>query len=92
MCIRDRLFRGVEITTGSMREIRYDVVVAQLKKLADGDPDDPGFLPLLHAMKYGMPLHGGFGLGLERLTQKILGFHNVKEATLFPRDINRLTP
>lgn len=88
----DLLFRGVEITTGSMRENRYDVVADQLKKLAGGDPNDPGFLPLLSAMKYGMPAHGGFGLGLERLTQKILGFHNVKEATLFPRDINRLTP
>jgi len=88
----DLLFRGVEVTTGSMRENRYDVVVEQLKKLAGGDPADPGFRPLLSAMKYGMPLHGGFGLGLERLTQKMLGFHNVKEATLFPRDINRLTP
>lgn len=88
----DLLFRGVEITTGSMREHRYDVVVAQLKELAGGDPNDPGFLPLLNAMKYGMPPHGGFGLGLERLTQKLLGFHNVKEATLFPRDINRLAP
>jgi nondiscriminating aspartyl-tRNA synthetase len=88
----DLLFRGVEITTGSMRENRYDVVVQQLKDLAGGDPQDPGFLPLLSAMKYGMPKHGGFGLGLERLTQKMLGFNNVKEATLFPRDINRLAP
>jgi nondiscriminating aspartyl-tRNA synthetase len=88
----DLLFRGVEITTGSMRENRYDIVVQQLKDLAKGDPQDPGFLPLLNAMKYGMPPHGGFGLGLERLTQKLLGFHNVKEATLFPRDINRLGP
>lgn len=88
----DLLFRGVEITTGSMRENRYDVVVEQLRQLAHGDPDDPGFAPLLNAMKYGMPPHGGFGMGLERLTQKILGFNNVKEAALFPRDINRLGP
>lgn len=88
----DLLFRGVEITTGSMREHSYDVVVKQLQELAGGDPNDPGFTPLLQAMKYGMPPHGGFGLGLERLTQKLLGFHNVKEATLFPRDINRLAP
>lgn len=88
----DLLFRGVEITTGSMREHEYGKVVEQLKRLAGGDPTDPGFAPLLNAMKYGMPPHGGFGLGLERLTQKILGFHNVKEATLFPRDINRLGP
>jgi len=88
----DLLFRGVEITTGSMREHRYDVLVHQLKTLAKGDPEDPGFAPLLTAMRYGMPPHGGFGLGLERLTEKIIGFNNVKEATLFPRDINRLSP
>lgn len=88
----DLLFRGVEITTGSMREHRYEVVVDQLKKLAHGDPEDPGFAPLLSAMRYGMPPHGGFGMGLERVTQKLLGLNNVKEATLFPRDINRLAP
>lgn len=88
----DLLFRGVEITTGSMRENDYKKVVKQLKELAKGDPNDPGFEPILSAMKFGMPPHGGFGLGLERLTQKIVGLNNVKEATLFPRDINRLTP
>jgi aspartyl/asparaginyl-tRNA synthetase len=88
----DLLFRGVEITTGSMRENKYETVVKQLKELAKGDPEDPGFAPLLNAMKYGMPPHGGFGMGLERVTQKLLGLNNVKEATLFPRDINRLAP
>ncbi len=88
----DLLFRGVEITTGSMRENRYDVIVAQLKKMTGAGPDDAGFAPLISAMKYGMPPHGGFGMGLERVTQKLLGFNNIKEATLFPRDINRLTP
>lgn len=88
----DLLFRGVEITTGSMRENKYETVVQQLKDLTGSDPTEPGFAPLLSAMQYGMPPHGGFGLGLERLTQKVLGFNNVKEATLFPRDINRLAP
>ncbi|MBP7018047.1 aspartate--tRNA(Asn) ligase [Candidatus Saccharibacteria bacterium] len=88
----DLLFRGVEITTGSMRENRYDVVVQQLKDLAGGDPTDPGYQPLLNAMKYGMPPHGGFGMGLERVTQKIVGLNNIKEVTLFPRDLNRLAP
>src|SRR5690606_30388796 len=88
----DLLFRGVEIVTASMRENNHEVVVRQLQELAKGDPNDPGFAPLLTAMKYGMPPHGGFGMGLERLTQKIIGFNNVKEATLFPRDINRLAP
>lgn len=88
----DLLFRGVEIVTASMRENQYEVVIKQLKELAKGDPNDPGYAALLNAMKYGMPAHGGFGLGLERLTQKIVGLNNVKEATLFPRDINRLAP
>lgn len=87
----DLLFRGVEIVTLSMREHRYDQVVQQMKDKGY-DPSDPGFQPLLSAMRYGMPPHGGFGLGLERLTQRIIGLNNVKEATLFPRDINRLTP
>jgi nondiscriminating aspartyl-tRNA synthetase len=75
-----------------MRENVYEVVVKQLVDKAGGDPQDPGFKPLLMAMQSGMPPHGGFGLGLERLTQKFIGLQNVKESTLFPRDINRLTP
>lgn len=88
----DLLFRGVEITTGSMRENDYTVLLKQLREMAGGDPDDPGFKPILMAMRAGMPPHGGFGMGLDRLTEKIIGLNNVKEATLFPRDINRLTP
>lgn len=88
----DLLFRGVEIATGSMRENNYEVVLKQLKEMAGGNPDDEGFKPLLTAMQSGMPTHGGFGMGLERLTQKFIGLNNVKEATLFPRDINRLAP
>lgn len=87
----DLLFRGVEIVTLSMRENRYSKVIEQMKDKGY-DPNDPGFTALLSAMKYGMPTHGGFGLGLERLTQRIIGLNNVKEATLFPRDINRLVP
>ena len=88
----DLLFRGIEIVTGSMRENNYASVLKQLQEKAGGDPNDPGFRPLLMAMQAGMPPHGGFGMGLERLTEKMLGLHNVKEATLFPRDINRLAP
>jgi nondiscriminating aspartyl-tRNA synthetase len=88
----DLLFRGVEISTGSMREHRYDVLLDQLVNKAGGDPEHPGFKYYLQAFKAGMPPHGGFGMGLERLTQKIIGLANVKEATLFPRDINRLAP
>jgi nondiscriminating aspartyl-tRNA synthetase len=88
----DLLFRGVEIATGSMRENDHAAVLKQLEEKAGGDPQDPGFKPLLSSMQYGMPAHGGFGLGLERLTEKFVGLSNVKEATLFPRDINRLAP
>jgi len=88
----DLIFRGVEIATISMRENRYDVLLEQLKTIAGGDPEADGFRYYLQAFQYGLPVHGGFGMGLERLTQKIIGLNNIKEATLFPRDINRLTP
>lgn len=88
----DLLLRGVEIATGSMREHRYEVVARQLQDMANGDPEAPGFRHFMMAMRAGMPPHGGFGMGLERLTQKLLGLHNVKEASLFPRDMNRLAP
>jgi aspartyl/asparaginyl-tRNA synthetase len=88
----DLIFRGVEIATISMRENRYDVLVQQLKEVVGGNPKADGFKYYLQAFKYGLPPHGGFGMGLERLTQRIIGLNNVKEAALFPRDINRLTP
>ncbi|MBI2589112.1 aspartate--tRNA(Asn) ligase [Candidatus Saccharibacteria bacterium] len=88
----DLIFRGVEISTGSMREHRYDQLIKQLKQKAGGDPEHPGFKYYLQAFKYGLPPHGGFAMGLERITEKIIGLNNVKEATLFPRDINRLSP
>jgi len=88
----DLLFRGVEIVTGSMRENDHATVLKQLVEKAKGDPEAPGFKYFLMAMQAGMPPHGGFGMGLERLTQKIVGLSNVKEASLFPRDINRLAP
>lgn len=88
----DLLFRGVEIATVPMREHRYEVLIQQLRDIAHADPEHPGFKPYLTAFKYGLPPHGGFGMGLERFTQKLVGLNNVKEATLFPRDLNRLTP
>jgi len=92
MCDRsDYLFRGVEIMTCPMRENRYDVLIAQMKEQGL-DETEEGYQAYLSAFKHGLPPHGGFGLGMERLTQKILGLNNVKEATLFPRDINRLAP
>ena len=85
----DLLFRGIEITTGGQRIHDYHEQVAKMK--ARGmNPDD--FESYLMAHKYGMPPHGGLGLGLERITMHLLGFKNVRYASMFPRDINRVTP
>lgn len=83
----DLLFRGVEITTGAQRIHHYDELISSMK---DKGLDPEKFSYYLQAFKSGMPPHGGFGMGLERLTAKLLGIDNVKEATLFPRDINRI--
>ena len=83
----DLLFRGVEITTGAQRIHDYDALVSSMK---DKKLDPDKFSYYLQAFKSGMPPHGGFGLGLERLTAKLLGIENVKEAALFPRDMNRI--
>lgn len=83
----DLLFRGVEITTGGQRIHDYDTLV---EKIRERGLNPEHFAFYLQAFKYGMPPHGGWGMGLERLTQKFVGVQNVKEATLFPRDINRI--
>jgi nondiscriminating aspartyl-tRNA synthetase len=87
----DLLFRGLEIATCPMRENRHEVLVEQMKA-AGLDPAHPGYKYFLEAMRYGLPAHGGCGYGIDRLVEKTIGLGNVKEATLFPRDINRLTP
>jgi len=83
----DLLFRGVEITTGGQRRNDYQSLRNGAKEKGL-DPD--AFAFYMQTFKYGMPPHGGWGMGLERLTQKFLGLSNVKEATLFPRDMNRI--
>ncbi len=87
----DLLFRGVEISTVPQREHRYKNLVEQMKA-AGVDPEAKGFAPYVSAFKYGLPAHGGCGLGIDRLVEKIIGLANIKEAILFPRDINRLAP
>lgn len=87
----DLLFRGIEIATAPQREHRLDKLIEQMKR-AGIDPDSSGFAPYVSAFKYGLPPHGGFGFGIDRLTEKVIGLANIKEAILFPRDINRLTP
>lgn len=85
----DLLFRGMEITTGGQRIHNYRDQIAKMKVRG---MNTESFESYLMAHKYGLPPHGGLGLGLERLTAKLLGFDNVRFATLFPRDINRLEP
>ena len=87
----DLLFRGLEISTVPLRENNYEKMIQQMtdKRL---DVTHDGFKYYLQAFKYGLPQHGGCGFGVDRLVQKTIGLANVKEATLFPRDINRLTP
>lgn len=87
----DLLFRGLEIATVPMREHRLDVLVNQMKQ-AGLDPSAPGFRYYLQAFRYGLPPHGGCGFGIDRFVEKTIGLGNVKEATLFPRDLNRLSP
>lgn len=85
----DLLFRGIEITSGGQRVHDYNEQVAKMKKLGMNPEEFETYL-MLH--KYGAPPHGGLGLGLERLTMHLLGFKNVRNAAMFPRDINRVTP
>ena len=83
----DLLFRGVEITTGGQRIHDYTTLVQAMEKKG---LNPHSFRYYLQAFKFGMPPHGGLGMGLERVTAKLLNLENVKEATLFPRDINRI--
>ncbi|MDE7163503.1 MAG: aspartate--tRNA(Asn) ligase [Clostridia bacterium] len=85
----DLLFRGIEITSGGQRIHDYAQQVEKMKKLGMNPEEFETYL-MLH--KYGAPPHGGLGLGLERLTMHLLGFKNVRNAAMFPRDINRVTP
>ena len=85
----DLLFRGLEITTGGQRIHSYAEQVAKMERLGMNLSLFESYL-MMH--KYGMPPHGGLGLGLERFTSKLLGQENVRRATLFPRDTGRLEP
>jgi len=85
----DLLFRGVEVTTGGQRIHNYKEQVAKI--VGRGMSTEP-FESYLMIHKYGMPPHGGLGIGLERFTMCILERSNVREASLFPRDMHRLVP
>jgi len=85
----DLLFKGLEIATGSQRIHQYKDLVESIKR-HKLNPEDFSFY--LQTFKYGMPPHGGWGMGLERIVYKILNLSNVKEACLFPRDVRRIIP
>jgi nondiscriminating aspartyl-tRNA synthetase len=83
----DLLFRGIEIMSGSQRVNDHKQLVAAIK---DRGMDPKKFEMYLQAFKYGMPPEGGFSFGLERLTMKFLNLKNIREASLFPRDMERV--
>lgn len=82
-------YLGDEMASGGQREHRPDRLVARLEEKGL-DPDDFAFY--VNAFRYGMPPHGGWGFGLDRLVAKVAGLHNIREGILFPRDRQRLVP
>lgn len=85
----DLVFRGMEITTGGRRINEYAMLIETLPKFGLTEEQLADYTTIF---KYGCPPHGGFAIGLERLTKQILGLSNVKEASLFPRDRKRVRP
>ncbi|WP_028639081.1 aspartate--tRNA(Asn) ligase [Nocardioides sp. URHA0032] len=85
----DLLFRGLELVTGGQRLHRPSDYHAAIR--ARGE-DPAAYAPYLSAFEHGMPPHGGFAIGLERWTARLTGVANIREVTLFPRDLHRLTP
>ncbi len=85
----DLLFRGLELVTGGQRLHRHPDYLAALAARAE----DPGpYAGYLQVFEHGMPPHGGFAIGLERWTARLTGAANIRQVTLFPRDLHRLSP
>jgi len=85
----DLIYRGMEVTTGSQRIHQYDLLVQKLKE-AGLNPKTFAFY--VEPFQFGAPPHGGLAIGVERLTMQMLGYSNIREASLFPRDRTRLVP
>lgn len=85
----DMLFKGLEITTGGQRIHDYQMILEKMEKRGMNPEDIKDYLMIF---QYGMPPHGGLGIGLERLTMRLLDEQNVRETALFPRDVTRLEP
>ena len=86
----DLLFKGLEITTGGQRIHDYQQTDRKDRSKRYGDRME--WISILITFRHGMPPHGGLGIGLERLTMQLIGEDNVRETTLFPRDLSRLEP
>ncbi|MGV8145484.1 MAG: aspartate--tRNA(Asn) ligase [Alkaliphilus sp.] len=85
----DLLYKGLEVTTGGQRIHGYEMLKNNMKDFGL-EPSDFDFY--LNTFKYGMVPHGGFAVGLERLTMQVLDLKNIREASLLPRDLKRITP
>ena len=85
----DLLFRGMELVTGGQRLHQYGDYLAALAARGDDPARYEGYL---QAFRHGMPPHGGFAIGLERWTARLTGAANIREVTMFPRDLHRLSP
>lgn len=85
----DLLFRGLELVTGGQRLHRYGDYVAALERQGESLA---GYAAYLTPFRHGMPPHGGFAIGLERFVARLVGAANIREVTLFPRDLHRLEP
>jgi nondiscriminating aspartyl-tRNA synthetase len=86
----DLIFRGLELVSGGQRLHRHTDYVQALNQR--GETDLSAYSGYLDAMRYGMPPHGGFAFGLERFMARLLDAPNVRQVTLFPRDLHRLAP
>lgn len=85
----DLLMNGLEVTTGGQRIHQAAMLIASMQSRG---LNPEWFESYLEVFRYGMPPHGGFAIGAERLTARLLGLNNVREATSFPRDRTRLAP
>ncbi len=88
-CGFDLLYKGLEIATGGQRIHDYNHLISNMKKK---EMEPSGLEFYLNVFKYGMPPHGGWGMGSERIIQQMLNLKSIKEAVLFPRDVKRISP
>ena len=85
----DAIYGGVEVCSGGQRIHLPELLVEMIKKK---NLNPKNFKAYIDSFRYGAPPHAGWSLGLERMTQVICGLDNIKEATMFPRDRDRLSP